>query len=316
MDSPIFSRSSHIKSLGLYSETEGLDLESDTLVSLEPNKSPLLTTDLQLGKHSQLEVTIRGGASQGVGQEGTQLESWTEFEEEFSEALRVSEDRIESGLSRPQMSSLSSPDKDPRRDLLIEMITALHDSRPSTAATAKGGSTGGADSGRNPPSGGESIQEEEEGKEGSGLFKLPPQTSPTRPRRQLLSLSTLETIPEAELDRVLEVVETAGPPAHSSPLPSQDSDVLSLTDSDVAASPSESPQKKRLAWGLKETPSPDSDHQQLMKQLRQLSEAQSNGLPAWEEGEERSGTTPITTSRKTLSDVVRPKPGTHMRDIK
>ena len=113
--------------------------------------------------------------------------------------------------------------------------------------------------------------------------------SPTRPRRQLLSLSTLETIPESDLDRMLEAVEGGGAPGANQNA-STDSDVFSQTDSDVVLSPS-SPQK--LAWGLKEGSLSGSSNEELMEQLLQLSLSQSDGRMGF--GEAKLGPGPGTS---------------------
>lgn len=270
----IFSRSSHIKSLGLYSEAEGLDLESDLLVDFEAEEQ-LLTTKVSSQETEAVNtVSRREVASSKVSDHiNDGPKSWSEFKSEFSNVLRMSEDKVESDQFRDWE---VEPVADLRRDIFIEMITALHDSRTSSI-----------DSGEETGLPGEGVAELSPTEEGVFSKLTTSQSSPTRPRRQLLSLSTLETIHEAEIDRMLEAVENADP-----------EELLhvgtesSLTDSDAAASRS-SPQK--LVWGMKE--SPGSSNEELMEQLEQLSLAQSNGHAGFGDSMLSSGSTSNVASR-------------------
>ena len=159
--------------------------------------------------------------------------------------FRESEDKIMSG----DMDTVFPPSPplppvhgaDIRNDLIIEMITSLHDSRVSGTTTESGISQ--------TPSPLDGI-----------LSQVSTQGSPSRPRRQRLSLTNLETIHEADLDRLLNDVTPADRPRGGT-----DSDFYSLTDSDTASPSSLHPKK---VWGLQEDTTSDEE---LMKQLHQLS---------------------------------------------
>lgn len=256
----VFSRGDHIKSLGFYSAEEleeGMDLELDSLENSEP---------VQL--HGQpVNSAIETNASSEDCKKEEQ--SWDDFKSEFDDVFRESEDKIASdkldamtSLSPPLVPALSS---DMQNDIIIEMITSLHDSRERERKSA--------------------------GKDDAGAVTTPSpltRSSPSRPRKQLLSLSNLETIPESDIDRLLENVE-------GHPRTGTDSDFYSLTDSDTA-SPS-LPLKR--AWGLLEGPNGSSEG--LMKQLYQLSLTQADGHQGL--GEEKHCPTTSSTSASALSEV-------------
>ena len=266
----VFSRSDHIKSLGLYSEEDGLELETDDVwVDLEPDLEPDLRGKGQRTVGEGVEVGVECIISQGNHQR-----SWDDFKAEFDDVFRDSEEKMASGDFHSTMPTLSTdalpstttprtttpstttpstttpsttstnvlpsttntnaPSADMRHDLIIEMITSLHDARE--CATKAGGLV--------------------ESKQDNLAHK---QNSPTRPRRQLLSLSTLETIHEAEIDRLLESME------NSAPEPVQNGNDPSGSEAMSALPPKE--------WGIQEETSND----QLLEQLHQLSLRQANG---------------------------------------
>jgi hypothetical protein len=171
------------------------------------------------------------------------LMSWDDFKTEFDEVFREAEDKVVSGeinaMFPPSPPALGS--EDTRNDLIIEMITSLHDSRADIVPA---------------------INHTPLTMDGA-LSQVHTQNSPNRQRRQLLSLTNLETIHEAELDRMLENMDDVSTPRRSRGC--TDSGFYSLTDSDTT-SPS-SLQPKRV-WGLPEDSTSDEG---LMKQLHQLS---------------------------------------------
>lgn len=127
-----------------------------------------------------------------------------------------------------------------------------------------------------------------------------------RPKKQLLSLSTLETIHESEIDRLLETVETVeNAEADANLRVGVDSDVFSLTDGE-SASPL-SPHSK-LQWGMVEGSGRSND--ELMEQLHRLSLDQASGRVGLgdQEGEGES-------SEMSTETNVELKPGTSVYEL-
>lgn len=252
LEGAIFSRGDHIKSLGLYAAgEEGLDFELDSMVNLEPN----ILEERTVGKSSDLSLD-------DCSKSRTAIKSWDDFKTEFDDVFKETEEKVASG----QLDSLPLTPRstDVGQDLIIEMITSLHDSRQSAGEV-----------------------ERESGPK--WILPVPPdsassqtcsQSSPTRPRKPLLSLGTLETIHESEIDRLLESIEKTPDPKHN-PRTGTDSDFCSLTDSGTASPSSPHP---RLAWGMQEGSTSDSGNDELMKQLFELSLTQADGHQGLGEG--------------------------------
>ena len=254
----VFSRYSHIKSLGLYTETDELGLES--LEPLEPNSEVdqfPWNTDTQVEQPLEVGRTIECTVSND-GALNSKENSWNDFKTEFSDVLKVSEEKIASGEIHLQQKPTTASN-DAKHDFLIEMIKAIHDSREPPSLDEVG-------SVENLKQGGAVDQS----LAGESVPSKPSQSSPTRPRKQLLSLSTLETIHESDLDRLLETVESAI--ADGSQSFGHD-EVFNLTDSDTMSPASPHPK----LWGMKDSSSSDSANEDLMKQLQQLSLSQSKG---------------------------------------
>lgn len=258
----VFTRSDHIKSLGLFSEED--DLEITELADLEPNflASRVPEREPAHEKHHNNTESGQSSADTNIPDgiscvQTSKSRSWDDFKREFDEAFQTSEAKVLSGqFSSSDLpnsadllnssTSMHSATTDIRHELIIEMITSLHDSREAAAATCKHDQS-------------------------SKIVPPPAKHSPTRSRKQLLSMSTLETIHESEIDRLLESIESSGSNQHRR----SDSDFFSLTDSDTA-SPS-SPHVIRGEWGLHESSSPDNGNDELMKELLQLSIKQADG---------------------------------------
>lgn len=258
----VFSRYSHIKSLGLYSEGDNLDTESDLLEALEPNPE---LEHFSWNRSEQVDHPVQQGRTidstvSNDSIHGSKENSWNDFKTEFSDILKVSEEKIESGEIHIQQKPATNA-SDARQDFLIEMIKAIHDSRePPSLEEDENGTTDTVEvgKGQQPPAG------------ESGAASKPSQSSPTKPRKQLLSLSTLETIHESDLDRLLESVDSAISDGNTQFF--DNDEIFNLTDSDVT-SPTSPPPK---SWGIKDSSS-DSASEDLMKQLQQLSVSQSRG---------------------------------------
>lgn len=241
----IFSRGDHIKSLGMYAgEEDGLDLELDSMVNLEPNSMVNLEPNF---------VEEPGEETMGESSEGcrTATKSWDDFKTEFDDVFKESEKKLASGQLAPLPPAPCSTDM-VEHDLIIEMITSLHDSRQSAGEVER-------------ESAPELLLD-------SAASQMHSQTSPTRPRKPLLSLSTLETIHESEINRLLESTDKAPDPRRN-PRTGTDSDFCSLTDSGTASPPSPYP---RVAWGMQEGSTSDSSNDELMKQLFELSLTQAD----------------------------------------
>ena len=232
------------------------------------------------------------GFGHNASEDGCGLKSWEDFKVEFDDVFRSCEEKVTYNRLHPaELSSGSnqspaesapgsgSMSSDLSRDLIIEMITSLHDSKDgsSNGHMVETGSTkerdekwawrpenatpASLDNGVTPRSDPAAPPTD------AGVKSSPPSSS--RGRR-LLSLTTLETIQEHEIDRLLKSVESPTPLG-------TDSGVFSLTDSD-GASPS-SPHLKGVwhakgAWGMRENGGSSDD---LMKQLHQLSLTQADG---------------------------------------
>ncbi len=262
----IFSRSNHIKSLGLHLEEEEKEEEEEEEERGGKDKTELelksgaltnekcggLISDQYRPSSSGVELDVDSSRKGAVvmkppdkdSEESIELnKSWNDFQTEFDNSLKISEDKMASGLLQNQQETSKE-----HQDMLMEMIMSLHSSNSTEQQ-----------------SGGNDVIHT-----GSPVLLLKPsQSSPTRPRRQVLSLNTLETIPESEIDRALEIVESTS----YEKLQSNDSGTFSLTDDDPL-SPS-SPQTC-LKWGMRKD-MPSNRDNELMEQLVQLSHTQANG---------------------------------------
>ena len=266
----IFSRTDHIKSLGLSLGEADLglsigasvhDLELDSVSSGSSN----------ILEHSRSNVGWRDG---DYGSSSTN--SWDAFKAEFTDKLREAEKTVEDeeedngeGPSSPPAPLMSQD------DLFIEMITAFHDSKldhGEPEALSASDLQGVAP--RN-----SSLQ--------NSVASVPKlQTSPTKPRKSLLSLSTLEAIQESDLDWSLENVDRM-----ESGLECCGEDSETFTDENFTSPFSPA---SRIAWeedggkpndgGREGAAGADEgkrggekDEASLMKQLQQLSRTQANG---------------------------------------
>lgn len=131
----VFSRSDHIKSLDLCSEVglEGLDLESD-VVARKSHEAAVSQPSIKEVTNSDTQQKVSHDVNADYnGDEETDLKSWDEFRTEFDDILRVSEEKVASGELQCKIEpTTSSTSNDPRHDILIELITALHGSRHSS----------------------------------------------------------------------------------------------------------------------------------------------------------------------------------------
>ena len=150
---------------------------------------------------------------------------WDQFKSEFTESLQESEDRIVS----EQHGGGELPIDTVKQQLLVDAILAMH---ADTQGDTHQGGTG--------VSGLVNVTGSSEGPR-----------SPSKLRRSLLSMSTLETIHEAELDRLLE----------------SDVQVLSGTHTPGGDPPPPAP---KLVWEKEDTG-------QLMKDLELLSKTEAKG---------------------------------------
>lgn len=282
----VFSRSTHIQSLGLYYEDRHAEGESDLIVNLEPNlvaKSHQVPITNFEDSSREVEAELLEAESEPIGRSGLAKyddsydsdskkdghdeiarKSWDEFKADFADVLRSSEAQIASGQLGPTTSSSTgwlghqqdpAPSADVRQSILIEMITSLHNSRNL------------------PPTGTDTAPSDKEWSPEDPTPTRTSQGSPTRPRKQLLSLTTLETIHEAEIDRLLEKVEDASSD-QGVDLEGDSGDVFSLPDSSSGIPMSSTSQCSKLAWGMKESADSRGVNDDLMKQLHQLSLAQ------------------------------------------
>ena len=250
----VFCRSNHMKSLGLFAEgTESLDSGSNSLAdSHEPED-----LDLEPGTDHQVSesdlVQVGNDDARPPDESSTSKKQWDTFEMEFANALEISEEKIMSGQFQNQFDSSSL-----KQDLLIEMITALHDSKNHLSSTDEANESENISP----------FQSDSESKLQNPRLNTSCQT---RPRRQLLSLSTLETIHESEIDRALEIVENAPDSIQSQVKMNPNS------SEEETVSPSSS-RDPRLVWGIKQK-SGDTCNvgEELMEQLRQLSMSQAGG---------------------------------------
>lgn len=271
----VFSRGDHIKSLGIFSEGDGLDLELDSLMNSEPKfpekgqKSSDRVVHHAVGKN----CSIRHGNTATLGNQEAAFQSWNDFKTEFDDVFRESEEKIASSQLDP-VTSVAAPTPQPlgvadmRHDLIIEMITSLHDSQ-QCAGEVEGKTLKQALPSSSPL-------------DSATAPLIHPQSSPTRPPKQLLSLGTLETIHESEIDRLLESVDnTTVSRLQRHPRIGTDSDFCSLTDSDTASPSSPHP---KGAWGMLEGSTSDSGNDELMKQLFHLSLTQADGHQGLGEG--------------------------------
>lgn len=146
-----------------------------------------------------------------------QNSNWDRFKSEFSESLQESEERLASG-------NIKGPIEDLKQQLLLNAILSMHD---DTSNSKHHESTVNSDP----------VESE-----------MP--KSPSKLRRSLLSINSLETIHESELDRLLE------------------SDSLVLMDSRAADSVEESlVTPPKLVWEREDTG-------ELMKELEKLSKSE------------------------------------------
>ena len=182
--------------------------------------------------------------------------SWDDFKTQFNDTLKIAEEKVTADqFHRQEVISAASSAK--IQQDLIEIITSLHSSSDIPPSDVSG----------------ESMQE------GCASGS---KNSPTKHRRQLLSLSTLETIEESEIDRALEIVENdqsgleivendqSG--AHGSNIDPTHSNASNPAGNTVSPRP-------EFIWNVKGNPSSCyGDGSELMDQLRQLSETQANSL--------------------------------------
>lgn len=241
-----------------------MDLELDSLENLEPEQSQKLRADRTV-ENRAVEM-VSNVSLEHCSKNETAFQSWNDFKTEFDDVFRDSEEKIASGeldaVSLPSSPLVPALGADIRNDLIIEMITSLHNSRQKPADEADA----------------ESVMKQIPSPLDGDVHT---QSPPTRPRKQNLSLSSLETIHESDIDRFLESVDNAPAPGIlSCPRAGTDSDFYSLTDSD-GASPSVNSKK---AWGVQEGSTSDSGNKGLMKQLYQLSLNQADGHQGLGEG--------------------------------
>ena len=251
----IFNRSDHIKILGLplgdqesSSYTSVLDLESDSLSSssnvLEHSSSK---------EDSEWKDEDYGSSS---------TNSWDKFKTEFSNKLK----EAEKAVTDEESEQLKSPPPPATRDdLFIEMITAFHDSRLACDEPEEVISTSDLQIITSSRSSAPSISS-------ANILKL--QTSPTKPRKPLLSLSTLEAIQESDLDWSLENVEKM-----ESGLECNEEDSDTFTDGNLISPFSP---RSKLAWvadnggGSNGVRKAGKEEASLMEQLQKLSKTQAN----------------------------------------
>lgn len=253
----IFSRSDHIKSLGIYSAQGCLDFDN----SLELGSSHSINSSVDLEPNLSERASSPEKDAEGenrTNDKDASSKSWDDFKAEFSSVFQASEEKVASGEVFRATSPVTSPVQSAsgsgaQHDLIIEMITSLHDSRERGLAQNHHHR--------------HQSPEAEETTSAVSLQDLCKSSSPTRPRKRLLSLTTLETIREAEIDRLLETVEDS---AAFDRLHRGDG---SMADRDDTTSPSSSPHP-RGAWGMQEG---ERGSEELMRQLQRLSLRQANG---------------------------------------
>jgi len=280
----IFSRTDHIKSLGLGLGEDELGLNCGASVH-----------DLELDSvsSSSSNVLEHSGSGENLGwRDGSysspSTSSWDAFKSEFTDKLREAEKAVEEEdegndgrLSSPPAPSMN------RDDLFIEMITAFHDSRLG-CEDPEGVSSSDLQS----FSGGY-PQYQLLRSNGTNVPKL--QTSPSKPRKSLLSLSTLEAIQESDLDWSLENMDRL-----ESGLECCGEDSETFTDENFTSPFSPA---SRIAWGEVGGKASDAggregaegadegsregkkDETSLMAQLQQLSRTQANGRTGFGESE-------------------------------
>lgn len=226
-----------------------MGLELDPQNQLEPEQSQKLQAGRTM-ENRTVEMEDSNVSLEHCSKSETAFQSWDDFKTDFDDVFREAEEKIASGdaVSLPSPPLAPALGADIRNDLIIEMITSLHDSRQKSADDA----------------GAESVTKQIPLPLDGAVSHVHTQNSPSRPRKQLLSLSNLETIHESDIDRLLESV----PNVPNRPSAGTDSDFYSLTDSDTA---SPSCVHSRKAWGMQEGSTSDSGSEGLMKQLHQLS---------------------------------------------
>ncbi len=161
----IFSRSAHLKSLGV-ELTDPVSTADHTTVSIESQSSSIKNVEessiLRADRSSQVD-NKKTSSSNGTNN----AQDWAKFKSEFSESLQASEETM----------TLSGdgdfPLNDFKQQLLLSAILAMHDDTEARGLEVD-----------------------------TASVETP--KSPSKLRRRLVSLNSLETIHESELDKLLE----------------------------------------------------------------------------------------------------------------
>ncbi len=251
----MFSRSSHIKTLGLCLGNS----ESGSSISvheLESNSIPSISSSTDIldpnGSTEELDGTLS-------------THSWEKFKNEFSDKLREAEKAVAEGENG---GPVSPPAPAVTRDnLFIEMITAFHDSKLTHEEPEEVISSSDLEIG---------ISNTTDVSRNGSDYVSKYQLSPTKPRKSLLSLSTLEAIQESDLDWSLENIDKGA----ESGLECNGEDSESFTESYIGSPFSP---YSRTAWEVEKNVGSTSgsggkkNQDSLMEKLQQLSRSQANG---------------------------------------